>query len=84
VSRLRSYMVTRLYQSVPLHRCSDATEVKSPFGDAIVHVLDCSLRPLRQTPPRRCAVVACLEISRRRPQQANAVDMSSHNSRWRV
>jgi hypothetical protein len=38
-------MVTRLHPSVPLRRCGDAIEVKSPFGDAIVHVLDCSLRP---------------------------------------
>ena len=45
VSRLRSYLVTRLHQDVPLRRCGDAIEVKSPFGDAIVHVLDCSLRP---------------------------------------
>jgi len=45
VCRLRSYIVTRFHPNVPLRRCRDATEVKTPFGGAIVHVLDCSLRP---------------------------------------
>jgi len=59
VSRLRSYIVTQSYQTAPLRRCRDAIEVNSLFGDAIVHVLARLLiAALRQTPRRRCAVVA--------------------------